>query len=185
MSRKSSLKDISPELLDQLNAAIRDDRMTIDELKDFLAEHGEEKSRSAVARYTKNFREGMEVYAHSQEMAKAWGKRLEEEPESDVAKLARGVLSSVALNTAQSMTRADEPMPANEVMFLAKALDHIAKADMADTQRILRIRQEAARLALKKATSEAEKVVAQAGVTDEQWALIRAKFLGVEVSSGG
>lgn len=179
MGRKSSLKDVSPELLAELHEAIREDRLTIDELTEFLAEHGENKSRSAVGRYKKTFREGMEVYAHSQEMAKVWGKSIEDNPESDVAKLARGVLGSVALNAAQSMINSGEAMPANEVMFLAKALDHIAKADMSDTQRILRIRQEAERNAAKKAAAVVEKSAKANGVSPETIKAIRRDLLGM------
>lgn len=179
MGRKSSIKDVSPELLAELNAAIRDDRMTIDQLTEFLAEHGENKSRTAVGRYRKNFREGMEVYAHSQEMAKVWSKSIEDSPESDVAKLARGVLSSVALNAAQTMINTGEAMPADQVMFLAKALDHIAKADMSDTQRILRIRQEADRNAAKKAAAVVEKSAKANGVSPETIKAIRRDLLGM------
>lgn len=179
MGRKSSLKDCPPDVLAELHEAIREDRLTIDQLKEFLAEHGVNKSRAAIGRYRKTWREGMEVYAQSQEMAKVWGKSMEDNPESDVAKLARGVLGSVALNTAQSMINSGEAMPAGEVMFLAKALDHIAKADMSDTQRILRIRQEAERSAAKKAAAVVEKSAKANGVSPETIKAIRRDLLGM------
>jgi hypothetical protein len=73
------------------------------------------------------------------------------------------------------MMQSGEAMPAGEVMFLAKALDHLSRAELSDTQRILRIRQEVA----KAASVVAAKEVKAAGLSDAAAEAIRQKILGV------
>lgn len=175
MGRRSTVKDLDPRIKAEVDAALRDDRMTIDEIVALIRDAGGDVSRSAVGRYKQTFEEGMEVYRASQQMAQAWGKRMEEEPESGAAQLARSVLGSVALHTGQAMMQSGEAMPANEVMFLAKALDHLSRAELSDTQRILRIRQEVA----KAASVVAAKEVKAAGLSDAAAEAIRQKILGV------
>lgn len=175
MGRRSSLKDLDPRIKAEVDAALRDDRLTIDEIVALIREAGGDVSRSAVGRYKQTFEQGMEVYRASQQMAQAWGKRMEDEPEGGVAQLARSVLGSVALHTGQAMMQSGEAMPAGEVMFLAKALDHLSRAELSDTQRILRIRQEVA----KAASLVAAKEVKAAGLSDAAAEAIRQKILGV------
>lgn len=175
MGRQSSVRRLDPRIKEAVDAALREGRMTIDEVVALIHEAGGAVTRSAVGRYKQSFEEGMEVYRASQQMAQAWGKRLEDEPESNVAQLARGVLGSVALHTGQAMMQSGEAMPANEVMFLAKALDHLSKAELSDTQRILKIRQETARQAATVAVKQAK----ASGLSEEAAELIRQKILGV------
>ncbi len=175
MGRRSTVKELDPRIKAEVDAALRDDRMTIDEIVALIRDAGGDISRSAVGRYKQTFEQGMEVYRASQQMAQAWGKRMEEEPESGAAQLARSVLGSVALHTGQAMMQSGEAMPANEVMFLAKALDHLSRAELSDTQRILRIRQEVA----KAASVVAAKEVKAAGLSDAAAEAIRQKILGV------
>jgi hypothetical protein len=175
MGRRSSVKDLDPRIKAEVDAALRDDRLTIDEIVALIREAGGDVSRSAVGRYKQTFEQGMEVYRASQQMAQAWGKRMEEEPEGSTAQLARSVLGSVALHTGQAMMQSGDAMPAGEVMFLAKALDHLSRAELSDTQRILRIRQEVA----KAASVVAAKEVKAAGLSDAAAEAIRQKILGV------
>lgn len=175
MGRRSTVKDLDPRIKAEVDAALRDDRLTIDEIVALIREAGGDVSRSAVGRYKQTFDEGMEVYRASQAMAQAWGKRLEEDPESNTAQLARSVLGSVALHTGQAMMQSGEAMPAGEVMFLAKALDHLSRAELSDTQRILRVRQEVA----KQAATAAVKQAKASGLSDEAAEQIRQKILGV------
>lgn len=175
MGRQSTIKKLDPRIREAVDSAIRDGRATIADIVGLINEMGGEASASAVHRYRQTFEEGMEVFKASQEMARVWGRKLEDEPESDVAGLARQVLSSVSLYTAQTMANSGEAMPAGEVMFLAKALDHLSKAAVNDTSRILKIRQEVA----KKAAAEAVKSAKSSGLSDEAAELIRQKILGV------
>lgn len=175
MGRKSTVKELDPRIKEEVDAALRDGRLTLDEIVLLIRDAGGDVSRSAVHRYKASFERGMEVYRASQEMARVWAKRLEEEPESDTSRLARDVLGSVALHTSQSMMASGDAMPAGELMFLAKALDHLSRAAVNDTARILKIRQETA----KAAALAASKAVKAAGLSDEAAEQIRQKILGV------
>lgn len=175
MGRQSSIKKLDPRIKSAVDEALRDGRLTIDGILALIRDAGGDVSRSAIGRYKQTFEEGMEVYRASQQMAQVWGRKLEEDPESNVAQLARSVLGSVALHTGQAMMQSGEAMPAGEVMFLAKALDHLSRAELSDTQRILKVRQEVA----KQAASVAVKQARASGLSDEAAELIRQKILGV------
>ena len=181
MGRQSTIARLDPRIKEAVDTAIREGRATIDDIVD-LVEHmgrelgtGDEVSRSAVGRYKKTAEQAMEVYRVSQSMAQVWAKRIGEDPESDIARLASQVLGGVALNTANSMLGEGEPMPAGEVMFLAKALDHLARADKVTTDKILKVRQEVA----KQAAEKAAKIARKGGMSRETVEEIRREILGV------
>jgi len=175
VGRKSTVTMLEPDLRDAVDAAIREGRATLDEIVALVRGMGGEVSRSALGRYKITFEKGMETYKASQEMAKVWAKRLEEEPESDVARLAAQVLSGVALNTAQTLINSDEAVPAGELHFLAKALDHLGRFSKNTTETILRIRRETAAQAAEAATKAARR----SGLSPEGVEAIRAEILGI------
>lgn len=174
MSR-SSVAQLEPDLRDAVDAAIREGRATLDEIVEMVRGMGGEVSRSAVGRYKIAFEKGMETYKLSQEMAKVWTTRLEEDPESDASRLAAQVLSAVALNTAQTLMNAGEAVPSGEIHFLAKALDHIGRFSKNTTDNILRIRKEVAAQAAEAATTAAKST----GLSPEGVDKIRASILGI------
>lgn len=175
MGRKSSVTQLEPDLREAVDAAIREGRATLDEIVTMVRGMGGEVSRSALGRYKLTFERGMEVYKASQEMAKVWTQRLEEDPESDVARLAAQVLSGVALNTAQSLINADEAVPAGELHFLAKALDHLGRFSKNTTENILRIRKEVAAQAADKVQETGRKL----GLSPEALETIRREVYGI------
>ncbi|MBI1397058.1 MAG: DUF3486 family protein [Betaproteobacteria bacterium] len=181
MTRRSSVKGLDPRIRAAVDAAIREDRATLDDIVAMINRMGEElgtgdtASRSAVHRYRSTFEESMKVFQLSREMAATWGKSLEEDPQSDVARLAAQVLSGVALNTAQTLINADESVPSNEVMFLAKALDHLGRFTKSTTDVALRLRKEIAT----EAADRAAKVAKSQGLTTEAVDTIRREILGI------
>lgn len=177
MGRKSTVKYLDPNVREELDAMIRDGRATIDQMKEWLDNQlgDDAPSRAAVGRYKQSFEKGMEIYRISQDMAKQWGKKLQDDPDSSVAKLALQVLSSVALNTAQTMISGDESVPANELMFAGKALDHIARAEKTLVDRELKIRDQV----IDKAVAVVEETARAQGMDDDQVKFWREKVLGI------
>lgn len=181
MGRRSSIKGLDPRIRDAVDRALREDRATLDEIVALIERMGAElgtgdtASRSAVHRYRTTFEESMQVYQAAQEMAQQWGRSLEEDPESDVARLAAQVLAGVSLNTAQSLINSGEAVPANEVMFLAKALDHLGRFTKSTTDVALRLRKEIAA----EAADRAAKVAKSQGLTTEAVDRIRREILGI------
>jgi hypothetical protein len=71
MAKKSTLRALPPAILEQINFILANDQMTIDELTEYLAKVGHEKSRSAVARYSKKWRATTEKIRQTREMTEA------------------------------------------------------------------------------------------------------------------
>lgn len=175
MGRHSSIQRLDPRIREAVDALIRDGADTIEEIVATIRAMGGQASTSAVQRYRAKAEEALPAFRASQEIAKVWAAKIEEGGSSDVSRLASQVLGSVAFSTAQGMLASGEAMPANEVMFLAKALDHISRADKTNLDRDLRIRKEVAAEALKRVESGGRK----ASVTAEQLAIIRQEVYGL------
>lgn len=171
MSRKSSIKQLDPRIRTEVDAAIRDDRATVDDIVAIIRELGGNASRSAVGRYKQRAEEQMKRYREAQEVAKVWIGKLQTDPEGDVGRLLAEMLRTTAFQTIGDI---DEATP-QDIMFLGKALKDLASADTLTANRIMVVRREAAKEAAVVAVKEAK----GAGLSDEAAEMIRKKILGV------
>lgn len=177
MPRKSAITRMDPRIREAVDTAIREGRATITDIVAIIRGMGGSASKSSVGRYKLSVEAQMEHYRQAQALAKTWAEQLPEN--GDVSQLTRQILSVLAFRAANDMSEG-EIIEGQEVSFLARAMKDIAASAKTDIETRAKIRAEA----LKAATKAAEQVVAQAGLTDDQWALIRAKFLGVDVANG-
>lgn len=171
MSRKSSIKQLDQRIKAAVDAAIREDRATIDDIVDIIRGMGGEISRSAVGRYKQNAEAQMLRYREAQEVAKVWIGKLQTDPEGDVGRLLAEMLRTTAFSTLGDMEAASP----QDLMFLGKALKDLASADKLTADRILVVRREAT----KEAAAVAAKEARGAGLSDEAADMIRKKILGV------
>lgn len=141
MTRKSTIKQLDPRIRAEVDAAIREDRATIDEIATLIHSLGGAASRSAVGRYKRNAEAQMARYREAQEVAKVWVGKLQTDPEGDVGRLLAEMLRTTAFTTLGDL---DEGSP-QDVMFLAKALKDLAATDKLTADRILMVRREAAK----------------------------------------
>lgn len=169
MGSKSSIARLDNRIKTAVDRAIQEGRMTIDEIVRLINEMGGDASRSAVGRYKQGMEESMETFRATQGMAQVWAKKLEEEPGSPIAQLAQQVLGSVALHTVNSVLNAGESVPAGDLMFLCKALDHLARAEKTSADRELKIRAEVTKKAAESAVVAAKKQ----GMSNDAVAMIR------------
>ncbi|MDA8258334.1 MAG: DUF3486 family protein [Betaproteobacteria bacterium] len=150
-----------------------------------LKQRGYQISKSAIHRYGQKFERRLAAIKASTEAARM----LTEGASDDQDARSEAVIALVQTELFETIVNlqeaADEEIDAAErVKLLSSAAKNIATLSRASVN--LKEYQAKVRAdVLKAATNEAEKVVAQAGLTDDQWALIRAKFLGVEVAAGG
>ena len=150
-----------------------------------LKTRGFQISKSAIHRYGQKFERRLAAIKASTEAARM----LTEGASDDQDARSEAVIALVQTELFETIVNlqeaADEEIDAAErVKLLSSAAKNIATLSRASVN--LKEYQAKVRAdVLKAATNEAEKVVAQAGLTDDQWALIRAKFLGVEVAAGG
>lgn len=173
-SRPSSINDLDPRVKEAVDAAVRENRLTIDEIVQLIKDHGEDASRSAVGRYVKNARERMEDYRQAQQIATVWVDKLGKEPEGDVGRLLLEMMRVVAFKTIGDMDTASP----EDLMFLGKALKDIAGADKLVVDREINVRKLIAARAEKVAeeiTREAKKM----GASEEVIQTWREKVLGV------
>lgn len=175
MGRKSSITRQDQRVKAEVDRLIREGRYTIDEIVAHLKSLGADVSRSAVGRYKKAMEDAAPVYRLAQEMSAVWAKRIEDDPDSDVGRLAAQVLSAVAWHTANNMMGSGKEIPASDVMFLGKALDHLARADKMTTERILKARQRER----ERGAKVMDEVAKAQGMNDEQARYWMGKFLGV------
>jgi hypothetical protein len=74
-----------------------------------------------------------------------------------------------------------ESLEYSDLMRLAKSIKDLASGSKLGVETEAKIREQARKEALEKAAEAAHGVADQAGLSPEQWGLIRAKILGVEV----
>lgn len=176
MGRKSAIVKLPPPVREAVDRAIRDGRATAEEIVAMVNGMGETVSRSAVSNYARNAREQMQTYRQAQEIASVWAKRMEEQPNGDVAQLNLQLLSTLAFKVLSDINeRVDEPVAPMEMMLLAKALDHAAKAERTTVERDLRVKKELAARAAEVVAS----AVKQRGLSAEAADLIRREILGL------
>lgn len=173
-SRPSSITQLDPSIKEAVDTAIREGRLTIDQIVKLIAENGGDASRSAVGRYVKNNKERMEEYRQAAQTAAVWVEKIGKEPEGDVGRLVLEMLRMVAF---RSISGIDEAAP-EDLMFLAKAMKDIAGADKLVVDREINVRKLIAAKAEKVAgeiATEAKKI----GASDETIKKWRDKVLGV------
>lgn len=176
MPRRSTITQLPPEIREAIDRAIREGRASADDIVEMVNGMGAQVSASAVTRYARSAREQMQHYRQAQEIATVWAKRMEESPQGDVAQLNLQLLSTLAFKVLSDINeRADAPVEAMEMMLLAKALDHAAKAERTTLERDLRIRKEVAQAAAARAVSAAKKGGLSADAVD----IIRRDILGL------
>lgn len=152
MPRQSTVKAMSQEARQALDQMVRENRATIDQIRDRLLElEGEEApSRSAIGRYVKSAQEQMERYRQAQEVAKVWVGKLEEEPDGDVGRLLSEMLRTVAFSTMGQMGENENEADPKDISYLARTIKDLASADKISAERELRIRKETAEKAAQK-----------------------------------
>ena len=178
MGQKSTVALIDDEVKAELDRMIRDGRATIDEMVHYLEERlGEDApSRSAVGRYKKNVEEGFEGFRATQDIARVLAKTIEDEPDSPIAALGQQIFGTVCLNTANSMIRSGEQVPADKLMFMGKALESLAKAEKITVDRELKIREKV----IREAVEVVEETAKAQGLGEEQVQFWREKVLGIK-----
>jgi len=173
-SRPSSITQLDPAIKEAVDKAVRDGRLTIDQIVSLIDAQGGDASRSAVGRYVKNAKERMEEYRKAQGIAAVWVDKLGNEPQGDVGRLVLDMLRMVAYRTVGDIESASP----EDLMFLGKAMKDIAGADKLVVDREINVRKLIAARAEKVAeqiTKEARKM----GASEETIQTWRNKVLGV------
>ena len=173
-SRPSSITQLDPKVKDAVDAAIREGRLTIDDIVALIKDNGGDASRSAVGRYTKNAKARMEDYRKAQAMASVWVEKMGSEPSGDVGRMVLEMLKVVAFKTLGNI---EEAAP-EDLMFLGKAIKDIAGSDKLFVDREINLRKLIAAKA-EKVAGEIAKEAKKLGATPETIQTWREKVMGV------
>ena len=169
---RSSIKRLPAELREAVDQAIADGA-TIDEITARIRAEGEDCSRSAIGRYTKNVRDLIRKQQETDRTIKAWAQALGERPEGDVGRILIETLQSMVLDTMADLRGRDEPVPMKELDRLSHILKRIEATD--------KLRKDRERAA-EKAKAEKDKPAGRAkgggGLSPEAVAIIRAEVEG-------
>lgn len=164
MPRKSTIKRLPPEVRERIGVLLGQGR-TLDEILKALAALDVDVSRSALHRYKQSIDKVRERIDRSRAVAEALVQRLGDAPESKTARMNVELMHSVILDIVSNAEAggaegdaeggSDDNSPLNPMgaMLLAKALDHLTKASRTDADLIARIREEATKVATKKAAT--------------------------------
>ncbi|MBM94874.1 MAG: hypothetical protein CMI09_03355 [Oceanospirillaceae bacterium] len=179
MGRQSSIKQLAPDILEQLHELLRDPRVNqLDataRINAILEERGEEPvSKSAVNRYKLNMDQVGAAIRESREMAEIWIGKLGAAPQSQVANLTSEIIrnSLIDLSLAiQKMTmgQSDPEVIAGAVKLikdLSYSHEKLEKAVSETTEREAKIKEQARKEALEEAAVNAEEAAKSLGVSD-------------------
>ncbi len=175
MPPRSTVKKLPPEIKAELDRLLVLDNFTIDQLAAELRALGANVSRSAVGRYSKNYKQVAAKMKEYKQMATAFAGELGTEVESDSHKVIVQMLHTMMVRVGMKDLESDEPtMDAKEMMFFANTL----KSVMGSVKDRQVIQEKAREKALAEAADAATSVAKRKGLTRETVKAIRDKILG-------
>jgi len=191
MGRASTIEQLPPEVLEQLQGWLRDPRVTQLDAVDLVnalidqvnAERGDDErvdhvSKSALNRYAQRMDRYGEKLRQSREVAEMWIAKLGAQPQGQVGNLTNELIRTLVFEVSMKLQESDldaESLPGvtEQLKDLALTAQRLEKASSENVKREEEIRkQERERLA-----QEAGAMAEAAGMDEEQAAFWRERFL--------
>ncbi|ROO28235.1 phage protein Gp27 family protein [Salinisphaera orenii] len=148
MGRRSSIKSLPEPVRAAIDAEIRADRLTLDEILDSVADtfgdqYGDEAvpSRAALGRYRKSERERMQDVIQAEDTARVWASELGNTPQSQMGKVLQQLLTTLAWKSTQKALDADD-VPTDEIAKLARAYRAVEEAGQISDKRERELREQ-------------------------------------------
>ena len=179
MGNKSSIKTLPSDILEQLQALLRDPRMTqLDataRINAILTDQGQTPvSKSAVNRYAIKMAEVGAKLQQSREIADMWIGKLGNQPSGQVGKLLNEVVRNLAFDAAMHMAEDEEPAHPGAIKELAIAIEKLEAAASKNEQRDALIRKQAREEAAQELTEQLK----NDGISEELEASIKRILIG-------
>ena len=180
MARKSSIDDLPEEVRAEVLAAIKRNA-TIDEIVWTLKGLGADVSRSAVGRFSKQYRDMATRQRDLASVATAFAGEFGEADDMQ-GRLLIQLVTSIATRMVMPMAAGeivDEEIDFKELHYLARSLKDITSAAKTDVDREAKIRAEEGNRARAKAAKDAEGAARDAGASEQTINVIKARILGL------
>jgi hypothetical protein len=181
MPRPSPIDDMTPEQRGAFESElIRRNFKDYDGLVEWLKANGLEISRSAAYRHGSKLQRRLQAVRNSTEAAKLIAEAAPDDADLRSAAVISMVQSEL-FDVMVTLQDLDEAEPGERVGLLkeaARSVLDMTKASVLQKQWAAKVQAK-----LQAAAVEAEPIAKKAGLSDEDWAAIRAKFLGVEVAA--
>lgn len=178
MARRSSLTSLPVEILAAVNDAIKRGE-TIDAIVALIAAMGEERSRSAVGRYSQSFAELAAQQRDLRAVAETFGKEFGDADDKQ-GRLLVQLMTSITTRALMPLAAGEElEIGALDLSRLAKAVKDAASASKIDVDREAKLREEAAKVAKRQAAADAVIEGRAAGASEDTLERIRKKILGL------
>ncbi|MCF7964010.1 MAG: DUF3486 family protein [Methylobacter tundripaludum] len=180
MAKTSTIKTLPSDILEQLQALLRDPRVTqldaTQRINAILAEQGQEPvSKSAVNRYAMRMADVGKKLQESRAIAEMWIGKLGSQPAGEVGKLLNEVVRNLAFDAAMHMAEDENPAHPGAIKELAIAIEKLENAASKNEQRDALIRKQA----LEEATNKAADIAKRSGLTADAIATFKREMLGV------
>lgn len=186
MPRPSSVDQLPPDILEKLQALLRDPRCTQLEVTRRINEHlansgaSDRISKSAVNRYSLRMAKVGERLQQSREIADMWIAKLGAEPQGKVGNLINEMLRTLSFDAAMFLSEgslSEESLPGTveALKELALTMMRLEKAASLNVEREAEIRDQAR----KEAAETAAEVAKQGGLSQKSIAELRRAILGI------
>lgn len=180
--RPTSVDRLDPEIKELIGKLRIDNGWTIDEILTKLRQLGQgDVSRSALGRHVKTIEEIGAQLRQSREVAKALVAQVGDAPEDRTADLNIELMHSMILRLVTATNDEGDGKPVlfgpEDVQFLARSLQSLAGARKTNADMVLKVRQEAA----KEASKRAETAAKSKGLGKDTVDFIRRAVLGSDV----
>lgn len=186
MGQVSSIEQLPPDILEQLQALLRDKRCTqlaaTARINEILADQGHEDqlSKSAVNRYAVEMKKTGAKLQQSREMAAMWIGKLGAAPQGQVGNLVNEILRTLAFDISlklqdTELTSDSMPEVVAQLRHLSLVAMRLEKAASENVKRESEIRKQA----LEDAAKEVGKTAKSGGLSVDAAELIRKQILGL------
>lgn len=185
MPRPSTIEQLPPDILEQLQALLRDPRVTqmdaTARINEILAEQGEEPvSKSAVNRYAVRMNEVGAKLRESRAVADMWIAKVGATPQGQLGHLINEMLRTLAFDITLKLQDGEisaEDMPGviDMLKHLSLSVMRLEKAASENVKREQQIKEQTR----KEAAEVAEKVAKQGGLSPESVQELRSAILGI------
>jgi len=179
VAKRSTIDKLPPPIREAVDAAIKRGA-TIDEIVEQLHALGADHvSRSAVGRYSKNYRELADQQRQISSVAKAFASEFGE-ADNLQGRLMIQLLNTVITRAILPVASGDEiELDGKELHYLARAVKDVASAAKTDVDREAKIREETKKRAREEAAAAAEAAGRRGGASEELIELVKREILGI------